>query len=102
MRIVNGQHRLLLQYVEYFEVRFVGRHHELFHVVAESKTIDLIVMLLIGLQDEFIAQLNDLNAACLLSTQDYVAVLTHLDGCHYILELEYLLDGFQRIRLFIM
>jgi hypothetical protein len=59
-------------------------------------------MLLIGLQDELIAQLNDLNAACLLTTQDYVAVLTHLDSRHYILELEYLLDGFQRIHLFIM
>ena len=59
-------------------------------------------MLLIGLQDELIAQLNYLNAACLLTTQDYVAVLTHLDGRNYILELEYLLDGFQRISLFIM
>jgi hypothetical protein len=45
---------------------------------------------LVGLEDELVAELDDLNAAILLSRDNYIAVLSHLYRRDHVFELEYL------------
>lgn len=52
-------------------------------------------MLLIGLQNEFIVQLDQLDSAGFLATQDDVAVLSQRDRSRQVLKLENSLDGFE-------
>lgn len=47
-------------------------------------------MLLVGLEDELVAELDDLHAAILLSRDNYIAVLSHLYRRYHVFELEYL------------
>ena len=50
-------------------------------------------MLLVGLQDELVVQLNQLDAAGLLTAEDDVAVLAKGDRSRDILELKDSLNG---------
>jgi hypothetical protein len=47
-------------------------------------------VLLVGLEDELVAELDDLNAAILLSRDNYIPVLSHLYRRDHVFELEYL------------
>ena len=54
------------------------------------KCDSLLIVLLVGLEDELIAELDYLQAAILLSSHYNIPVLSHLYSSHHIFELEYL------------
>ena len=50
----------------------------------------LLIVFLVGLEDELIAELDHLQAASLLSSHNNIPVLSHLYGCYHVFELKYL------------
>ncbi len=56
-------------------------------------------MFFVGLKDKLVIKLDDLETTGLLTGNDDVAVLSHLDRGDHIFELEYFLHRFQRIDL---